>query len=211
MFMLQFAGLRRPRQTTNAFASCSTRETGLRTRLRSAHAPCHSTATNPRCWRRSALGVAVDTRTTVRQLYDGIDLGKFSCPDLNAPGIVVLAFFPGQCPGSERLLGNPISARCRNGHPPRFMPDEFVSPARAIRCAVVADVNRVFVARSSGRNGTRQVSALPHPAMARPTAVKDWPSLLRTLSRQLDTAWRLGRRDRRPSAPAAQFLLLTTP
>src|SRR5262249_58490858 len=50
---------------------------------------------DPRCLGEvGRLGVAVDTLDDMRQLYDGIDLGRVSVSmTINAPAIVVMAFY----------------------------------------------------------------------------------------------------------------------
>ncbi len=48
------------------------------------------------------LGVAVDTLDDMRVLFDGIDLGQVSVSmTINAPAIVVMAFYPGQRPATS--------------------------------------------------------------------------------------------------------------
>ncbi|HEV3446012.1 MAG TPA: methylmalonyl-CoA mutase family protein [Gemmataceae bacterium] len=93
--MRQFAGFGTPRQTNARFRFLLDKgQTGLSTAF-DLPTLMGLDSDDPRCLGEvGRLGVAVDTLDDVRQLYDGIDLGKVSVSmTINAPAIVVLAFF----------------------------------------------------------------------------------------------------------------------
>jgi len=93
--MRQFAGFGTPRQTNERFRFLLDKgQTGLSTAF-DLPTLMGLDSDDPRCLGEvGRLGVAVDTLDDVRQLYDGIDLGKVSVSmTINAPAIVVLAFF----------------------------------------------------------------------------------------------------------------------
>jgi methylmalonyl-CoA mutase N-terminal domain/subunit len=93
--MRQFAGFGTPRQTNERFRFLLDKgQTGLSTAF-DLPTLMGLDSDDPRCLGEvGRLGVAVDSLDDVRQLYDGIDLGKVSVSmTINAPAIVVLAFF----------------------------------------------------------------------------------------------------------------------
>src|SRR5207249_1555984 len=93
--MRQFAGFGTPKQTNERFRFLLEKgQTGLSTAfdlptlmgLDSDDARCLGEV--------GRLGVAVDTIDDIRQLFDGIDVGKVSVSmTINAPAIVVMAFY----------------------------------------------------------------------------------------------------------------------
>jgi methylmalonyl-CoA mutase N-terminal domain/subunit len=93
--MRQFAGFGTPRQTNERFRFLLDKgQTGLSTAF-DLPTLMGLDSDDPRALGEvGRLGVAVDTLDDVRQLYDGIDLGRVSVSmTINAPAIVVMAFY----------------------------------------------------------------------------------------------------------------------
>ena len=93
--MRQFAGFGTPRQTNERFKFLLAKgQTGLSTAF-DLPTLMGLDSDDPRALGEvGRLGVAVDTLDDVRQLYDGIDLGRVSVSmTINAPAIVVMAFY----------------------------------------------------------------------------------------------------------------------
>src|SRR5206468_5526441 len=93
--MRQFAGFGTARQTNERFRFLLEKgQTGLSTAF-DLPTLMGLDSDDPRSLGEvGRLGVAVDTLDDMRQLFDGIDLGKVSVSmTINAPAIVVMAFF----------------------------------------------------------------------------------------------------------------------
>jgi methylmalonyl-CoA mutase N-terminal domain/subunit len=93
--MRQFAGFGTPRQTNERFRFLLDKgQTGLSTAF-DLPTLMGLDSDDPRALGEvGRLGVAVDTLDDMRQLYDGIDLGRVSVSmTINAPAIVVMAFY----------------------------------------------------------------------------------------------------------------------
>jgi methylmalonyl-CoA mutase N-terminal domain/subunit len=93
--MRQFAGFGTPRQTNERFQFLLGKgQTGLSTAF-DLPTLMGLDSDDPRSLGEvGRLGVAVDTLDDVRQLYDGIDLGRVSVSmTINAPAIIVMAFY----------------------------------------------------------------------------------------------------------------------
>jgi methylmalonyl-CoA mutase N-terminal domain/subunit len=93
--MRQFAGFGTPRQTNERFRFLLDKgQTGLSTAF-DLPTLMGLDSDDPRCLGEvGRLGVAVDTIDDMRQLFDGIDLGKVSVSmTINAPALLILAFY----------------------------------------------------------------------------------------------------------------------
>jgi methylmalonyl-CoA mutase N-terminal domain/subunit len=93
--MRQFAGYGTPRQTNERFLFLLGKgQTGLSTAF-DLPTLMGLDSDNPRSLGEvGRLGVAVDSIEDIRQLYDGIDLGRVSVSmTINAPAIVIMAFY----------------------------------------------------------------------------------------------------------------------
>jgi methylmalonyl-CoA mutase N-terminal domain/subunit len=93
--MRQFAGFGTPRQTNERFRFLLEKgQTGLSTAF-DLPTLMGLDSDDPRSFGEvGRLGVAVDTLDDVRELFDGIDVGKVSVSmTINAPAIVVMAFY----------------------------------------------------------------------------------------------------------------------
>src|SRR5438128_5506342 len=104
--MRQFAGFGTPRQTNERFRFLLDKgQTGLSTAF-DLPTLMGLDSDDPRCLGEvGRLGVAVDTLEDMRRLFEGIDLGQVSVSmTINAPAIVILAFFLGNAtePGVDR-------------------------------------------------------------------------------------------------------------
>src|SRR5437763_2342838 len=96
--MRQFAGFGTPRQTNERFGFLLAKgQTGLSTAF-DLPTLMGLDSDDPRsCGEVGRLGVAVDSIEDIRQLYEGIDLEQVSVSmTINAPAIVVMAFFLAQ-------------------------------------------------------------------------------------------------------------------
>src|SRR5262249_16279028 len=93
--MRQFAGFGTPRQTNERFRFLLEKgQTGLSTAFDLPTLMGLDSDDARSLGEVGRLGVAVDTIEDVRQLFDGIDVGKVSVSmTINAPPIVILAFY----------------------------------------------------------------------------------------------------------------------
>src|SRR5262245_6072472 len=93
--MRQFAGFGTPRQTNERFRFLLEKgQTGLSTAFDLPTLMGLDSDDARSLGEVGRLGVAVDTIEDVRQLFDGIDVGKVSVSmTINAPAIVILAFY----------------------------------------------------------------------------------------------------------------------
>ena len=104
--MRQFAGFGTPRQTNERFKFLLDKgQTGLSTAF-DLPTLMGLDSDDPRSLGEvGRLGVAVDTLDDMHELFDGIDLAKVSVSmTINAPAIVVMAFFLANAAGSGRRL-----------------------------------------------------------------------------------------------------------
>ena len=124
--MRQFAGFGTPRQTNERFQFLLDKgQTGLSTAF-DLPTLMGLDSDDPRSLGEvGRLGVAVDTLDDMAELFDGIDLGEVSVSmTINAPAIVVMAFFLANAQDQRRRLA--AAAR----HPPERHPQGVPRPER---------------------------------------------------------------------------------
>ena len=161
--MRQFAGFGTARQTNERFKFLLDKgQTGLSTAF-DLPTLMGLDSDDPRSLGEvGRLGVAVDTLDDMRELFDGIDLGKVSVSmTINAPAIVVMAFFlaNAQDQGVDWKL---LRGTIQNDILKEFhAQNEFVFPPEP-HVRLVCDVIE-FCTEQVPQWNTRQHQRLPHP------------------------------------------------
>ena len=187
--MRQFAGFGTPRQTNERFKFLLDKgQTGLSTAF-DLPTLMGLDSDDPRSLGEvGRLGVAVDTLDDMRELFDGIDLGKrLGVDDHQRPGHRRHGVLPGQRPGPRRRLAASCAARSRTTSSRSSTPRTSSSFRRSRRVRLVCDVIE-FCTEHVPQWNTVSISGY-HIREAGSTAVQELAFTLADGFHYVDSAW----------------------